>query len=206
MGAAMMGAACALGSGPVSRVQRVSVAAEERERADRMPSAHRATSFLRGRLLVRRLLADLLEVEPTTIRIVSVNGRPVVPAYRVGISISHAGDHTLAAARRGGAVGVDVVRRDTDPARVPAGAVPAGARAAVVASGVDAPPELLVWAATEAALKAAGTGLTVSLDALRWAPLPGGCLVDGSSEDAGRWAVALNSWSGLVLATAVPAA
>jgi phosphopantetheinyl transferase len=193
---------CARAEGRLTTPLKRWTTGDERLRADHLPP-RRGAAFLRGRALLRGLVADLVDVDPSDVRLVTHDGRPVAPAFHVGLSVSHTGDVTVAAARHGGRIGVDIIALDTAPGRIPAAARRAEARDAVSASGLDVHPDLLVWGATEAVLKGAGCGLTVPLDALRWDAH--GSVVTVEGPDFGRWFVDLTRGANLAVALAVAA-
>lgn len=139
--------------------------AHERHRAATMP-AHRRGEFVRGRSLLRRLVAAEFDVAPPEVPVaVSPSGSLHLDgwpgSWLAGISLSHCPHWTVAAVYRGGEVGVDV----EDPpdvlddrlvqrclaAEAPAVlAMPLPARAAAF---------VRVWAVQEACVKATGEGI-----------------------------------------------
>ena len=191
---------CARAEGRIPTALKRWTTVDERTRADHL-APRRGSAFLRGRALLRGLVADLVGIEPSDVRLVTHDGRPVAPAFHVGLSVSHTGDTTVAAARHAGRIGVDVIALGTAPGHIPAAACRPEARDAVTAIGLDVHPDLLVWAATEAVLKGAGCGLTVPLDTLRWDAHDSALEVDG--PDVGRWLVDLTCGAGLAVALAV---
>lgn len=116
-----------------------------------------------GRHLMRALVADLAGVDPASVRIVQrcpdcggPHGRPVVmdpPAARsIAVSLAHAGEMHIAAAMRGGRLGVDAEAREARPGRVEALGL------LLASSDGDL---LRRWTQVEAVLKADGRGLRV---------------------------------------------
>lgn len=127
----------------------------ERERHDGTPE-HRRTSFLAGRLILRRLAAELLGIEPASVELVAVcpdcggaHGRPVLTDSTLQLSLSHSRDAVVAAASWDAPVGVDIESLDQSAAAVSA-----------IAS-LTGEASLLRWTRIEAILKADGRGLRV---------------------------------------------
>lgn len=134
-------------------MQRVADAVIGRVRGDRAA----------GLALARALVAELAGVEGEAVSIVQrcpecggPHGRPVVmgpPAARgIAVSVAHAGEQHVAAARRGGRIGVDAEPRDAAPGRAEAVRELLGTRDA---------EHLRRWTRIEAVLKADGRGLRV---------------------------------------------
>lgn len=90
------------------------LSAEERARLDRFRFEADRQRFLCARVMVRRLLAGYLEVDPETLSLaVGVHGKPYLSAHpHLRFSLSHAGDRILVAVSRGAEIGVDVERSD----------------------------------------------------------------------------------------------
>lgn len=121
----------------------------ERTRYDETPSLR----FLAGRLLLRRLVAELTHTTPDTVVITAVcadcggaHGRPETPG--VHVSLSH-GEGVVVAAASGSVVGVDVETRVGRRERLDAIEALTGVR------------DIRSWTRTEAVLKADGRGLRV---------------------------------------------
>jgi 4'-phosphopantetheinyl transferase len=123
----------------------------ERERYEAAPHE----SFLAGRLVLRRLVAELTGIEPATVDLVAVcpdcrgpHGKPTLVGSTLHLSLAHGRDAVVAAASWGAAVGVDLE------------SVPSAA--ALEAIGTLAGEKtLLRWTRVEAILKADGRGLRV---------------------------------------------
>ncbi|ROR66837.1 4'-phosphopantetheinyl transferase family protein [Agrococcus jenensis] len=130
-----------------------------------------------GRALARTLVAELAGVDAASVSIVQrcpdcggPHGRPVVmappEARGVAVSLAHAGARHVAAARRGGRIGVDAELREAAPGRVEA-------LRGLLRRDDELPCDddlLRRWTRIEAVLKADGRGLrvepaTVVLDA-----------------------------------------
>jgi 4'-phosphopantetheinyl transferase len=132
-------------------------------------------SFSTARLLLRALVAELAEVEPSTIRFGYTcahcgeeHGRPVVRApevaARLHVSLSHSGARVVVAATEAGPVGVDVERAAAvDFAGFDAVALTAVERDRIAALDPAERPlaRALTWVRKEALLKATGSGLMV---------------------------------------------
>lgn len=112
-------------------------------------------TFLTGRLLLRRLAAEVTGVEAASVELVAVcldcggpHGRPEVPGSGLHLSLSH-GEAAVVAAASHSRVGVDIECADQSAERLAAIGVVAGE------------PEILRWTRVEAILKADGRGLRV---------------------------------------------
>ena len=136
----------------------------ERRRYETTPTA-RQSGFLAGRLLLRRLVAELTGVEVADVQLTAVcpdcggpHGRPVAPGTGLHLSLTHGADAVVAAASDR-PVGID--------------AEAAIAPAAVLADigSLTGHALLLRWTRTEAILKADGRGLRVD---------PAHVVIDGS--------------------------
>jgi 4'-phosphopantetheinyl transferase len=119
----------------------------------------RADEFLRGRSLLRQLVARVLgpRAAATPLRTTG-RGKPLL-LPGVGVSISHTDDHTAAAVWTGGELGVDVAE---PPEPLHRGLVRrcCGPHAADVLARSDAAHAFSrVWAVQEACVKATGMGL-----------------------------------------------
>ncbi len=127
----------------------------EQQRFARTAPPHQL-SFLGGRLLLRRLAGELLDVRPEDVVIEAVcadcggdHGRPALPGTGLDVSLSHAGGFIVAAAAWHCAVGVDVE-----------GAHPAAARLEAIGE-LTGVASVRHWTRVEAVLKADGRGLRV---------------------------------------------
>jgi 4'-phosphopantetheinyl transferase len=137
------------------------VAPDERETAAGM-GRRRGGEFLRGRVLLRRLAAETLDLPHQWIRVrVAPTGAIELAGYRAGVSISHTASHTAAAVWPAGRVGIDIEQPPADltrrlierccrPWADHVDALPAAERAATFAR---------VWTVQEACVKAVGLGL-----------------------------------------------
>lgn len=129
-------------------------------------------AFLGGRLLLRELAAELLDVEPHEVPL-SVHcidcgqphGRPVLADTRLHVSLSRTAGMVVAAANWDSAVGIDVESAAVAPERLDAVESLTGIRS------------LQHWTRVEAVLKADGRGLRVDPGSVRVRPR-------GSSLDA----------------------
>jgi 4'-phosphopantetheinyl transferase len=147
----------------------------ERRRLAGLGHPELRASFATSRLLLRLLVAELADVQPSTIRFGytcphcgEAHGRPVVrapeAAARFHVSLSHAGARVVVAATEEGPVGVDVERTAAvDFAGFDAVALTAVERDRIA----DLHPadrslaRAMTWVRKEALLKATGTGLMV---------------------------------------------
>jgi phosphopantetheinyl transferase len=134
----------------------------ERRRAAAIRHPDARSRFVAARATLRRLLADVLDVEPTALSITAdPRGRPRVPAGTGwSISLAHTHDAVVVAAGHAVEIGVDIERLDRD--RFP----PVGRWcttaevSACRAAGADARPlAMRLWTGKEALAKAAGVGM-----------------------------------------------
>jgi 4'-phosphopantetheinyl transferase len=112
--------------------------------------------FLTGRMLLRELVAGFTGLPLESITIAAScpdcdrpHARPTIAGGDLHVSLSHAGDRSVAALLEGSAIGVDIEERDASPERL--------AAIREVAGGGD----LRHWTRVEAVLKADGRGLRV---------------------------------------------
>lgn len=117
--------------------------------------AKRRSGFLAGRLLLRRLVAELTGVAPAAVELTATcpdcggdHGKPIAAATGLHLSLTHGLDAVVAAASDR-SVGIDL-ERSTQPPRVLAGIATLTGAASVQR-----------WTRTEAILKADGRGLRV---------------------------------------------
>ncbi|MFF1877835.1 4'-phosphopantetheinyl transferase family protein [Leifsonia sp. NPDC058230] len=161
-------------------------------RVDAPDPLSRASRSAAGHAALSDLVADLAGVESSEVVIESrcpdcggPHGRPVVmaPDAAVGIrvSLAYAGDVVVAAARRGGAIGVDAELRD----RAHTGH---DERRAIQALAPGDGDPLIRWTRIEAVLKADGRGLRVEPGLVRFEQ-QAGRLVAGAPDDPRRYAV-----------------
>lgn len=131
---------------------------EQRSAAGMAP--WRAREFLRGRGLLRGLVADVLAVPPRAVGFrVEPRGRPRLRDDPAGVSVSHTDTHVAAAIWPAGEVGVDVME---PPEELDSRLVRrcCGRFAGQVLSRPDAADCFArVWAVQEACVKAVGLGL-----------------------------------------------
>lgn len=134
---------------------------EELLRASRFRYHSSASTFLRSRSIVRRLLARVLGERPATIGIQrGPHGKPVLSEHPdLHVSWSRTGRTLLVGIGHGVPVGVDVerVRPVASATRVLESVYPM----AIALGGMDDDPEgfLSAWTLLEAAVKATGRGL-----------------------------------------------
>ncbi|TWT10292.1 4'-phosphopantetheinyl transferase superfamily protein [Reyranella sp. CPCC 100927] len=143
----------------------------ERGRAERLAQAEDRVRFVRGRAMVRRILAAYEGIEARTITFTAGEyGKPALSAAgAVQCSWSHAGSVWLLAVARSGAVGIDVERVDADFAwRGPAEIAFHPHERQFVERSVDGCNGRFyaVWTRKEALLKGLGTGLHDDMAAL----------------------------------------
>ena len=140
------------------------ISGDELHRYETTTPAKRS-SFLAGRLLLRRLVAELTGIAPADVELTATcpdcggsHGRPVAPGTGLHLSLTHGADAVVAAASDR-AVGIDLES--------------AIAPAAVLADieSLTGHAALLSWTRTEAILKADGRGLRVD---------PAHVVIDGS--------------------------
>jgi len=161
-------------------------------------SAERAQRFLTGRSLLACVIGELtdepdLELTATCERCGAEHGRPRLVHAAVAVSVSYAGDMVAVAAvdlARAGAVGVDIERMPHDGVH---GRLSELAPLFAPAS----PPDIAGWTLLEAALKADGRGVTVSLEHVEVGPA-------GSGSLPGAGAVRLPGRSDIVDAALLP--
>jgi 4'-phosphopantetheinyl transferase len=145
----------------------------EAHQAARMTASDRRAAFVRGRQLLRFLLAELLRCRPEDVPLqVLPSGKPVLGPDDGGalpqISLTHTGPWVACAISRAGAVGIDLERSDrlVDHEAITRRYFAAEERAALEALEPDARHEAFfrVWARKEALVKATGDGLSGTLD------------------------------------------
>lgn len=143
---------------------------EERERATRLLSERDRIRWIRSRSLLRRLLADYLEVEPDSVEIgPGRNGKPeIADAGGLEFNLSHSGGAVLVGFTVDNPIGVDIerVRTVREPLataeRVLGPTVTERLRSV---SAADLDREFLrEWVRYEAALKCRGGGLGGTVD------------------------------------------
>lgn len=100
------------GSGARDRL----LSSEERRRARRIHSSAARGRFVTGRLLLRRLVAEVLDLRPDEVELVTEEGRVRLPAPTpLSVSVSHTPDLVVAVVSTAPAVGIDVERADRAP-------------------------------------------------------------------------------------------
>ena len=131
------------------------ISSQERARYDDSPPVRRET-FLAGRLVLRRLAAELTGLAPAEVDLVAVcpdcggpHGKPVIPGSGLHLSLSHSSDAVVAAASWDARVGVDLETGEHS------------ARAIAAIGAITGDPTLASWTRVEATLKADGRGLRV---------------------------------------------
>jgi 4'-phosphopantetheinyl transferase len=154
---------------------------QERERAERFPSASRGRLWARSRGVLRKLLGDYLRCDPLALRFeIQARGRPVLvedsaeatervrsdrprPVAGLWFNLSHSAGTALYAFSAEGPVGVDVElpRRELDAVALAARAFgPAQARRLAALDPASAQREFRrAWVRHEAVLKCRGLGL-----------------------------------------------
>jgi len=145
--------------------------AAERVRAERLVHAEDRTGFVRGRAMVRRILAAYEGIEASAIAFTAGEyGKPVLlAAGSVHCSWSHAGPVWLLAIASGGAVGIDIERVDADfewhgPADI--AFHPHERRFVEQSADGRSGRFYALWTRKEALLKGLGTGLHDDMAAL----------------------------------------
>ncbi|HWH97717.1 MAG TPA: 4-phosphopantetheinyl transferase [Pseudolysinimonas sp.] len=127
----------------------------ERRRLDGLAGVQRQ-QFLAGRLLLRRLVAEMTGEAPADVEVTAVcpdcdieHGKPLAGAPGLHVSLSHTADLVVAAASWDGAIGVDVEARQLTATLLRA------------IGSVAGEASLEHWTRVEAILKADGRGLRV---------------------------------------------
>lgn len=146
------------------------VSPAEAARARRMRAQRRRREFLVCRGALRRILADLLGIDPRTVPVIEgAHGKPRLEAAGrtpVGFNVSHSGDRFVVAVAMGMEPGVDVER--IRPRRSVEGLSRRFFSPAERAEVASAPDPLdafyRVWTRKEAVIKADGRGVGIGLD------------------------------------------
>jgi 4'-phosphopantetheinyl transferase len=138
----------------------------ERERAARLRIASVRERWVAAHVLTRRALADYVGASPASLAFTSGgSGKPALVGYGgVEFSLSHSGGRVLLAATRSGPVGVDIemVHPISNLTRLARRWFTAAAadRIAVLPREEQLAAFFRHWVVTEAAVKAAGSGLS----------------------------------------------
>lgn len=139
----------------------------ERDRYVSTPDALR-DSFLAGRLLLRRLAAELTGLEPESVDLVAVcpdcggpHGRPVIPGSNLHLSLTRNEDAVVAAASWDAPIGIDLERAQQPP------------QVLAAIGALSGEESVLRWTRIEAILKADGRGLRVDPAHVRLATVDG---------------------------------
>jgi 4'-phosphopantetheinyl transferase len=185
---------------------------EERVRAGRLVERRQHMRFIQFRAFARHVLGGYLGVPAAEVALaVGPNGKPLIerrardPALH--FNISHAGDWCLLAARRGGAVGVDIEQvRDIPDVLAIARRFFTRSEAELLAhldGGARRDAFFALWTHKEAAVKALGESLADNLDRLEFALDPTGhARLDSSAATrpalAGLWVRRLDAPAGHV--------
>ncbi len=135
------------------------ISTAEFERFEGTP-AHQRDSFLAGRLVLRRLAAELTGLEPAEVPLSATcpdcggpHGRPVLVDSDLHLSLSHRNDAVVAAASWGQPVGVDVES-------------PGSTDSLSAIAALTGEASIQRWMRIEAVLKADGRGLRVDPNAV----------------------------------------
>ncbi len=144
---------------------------KERERAGKFRSRGARNRFVTGRVALRQMVGQLIEVAPTDVPIeVSTNGAPSLTgawAAKLWVSVSHTVGLGVVAASNAGAVGIDVesVDRNADWNSITRRYFAEFEQRQVLAGGgvVDRHRAVCTWVLKEAYLKARGTGISRGL-------------------------------------------
>ena len=141
-------------AGDARRAALAALSPLERARYDSAVAGRDA--FLAGRLVLRSLAGELLDLPPAAVDLVAVcpdcggpHGRPAIPGSALRLSLSRGAGVVVAAASWGAEVGVDVEPIDVSPERLAA------------IGSVTGEASVLHWTRVEAVLKADGRGLRV---------------------------------------------
>jgi 4'-phosphopantetheinyl transferase len=143
---------------------------DERDRADGFALVKPRQTFVAGRVALRSLLGEYLQLPPEQVPIVlESNGKPRLVGGDVRFNLAHSGNLALVAVTRGCEIGVDVelVRPIDHAHEIAARNFHAAEQAAIrVATAAELPAIFMrLWTRKEAVLKALGTGLGYPLDA-----------------------------------------
>jgi len=171
------------------------LSAEERERAERAATPAVRRRFVRGRELLRSILASYTGSAPRDLVLGRTpDGKPFVEGRPgdVRFNLTHTGDVWAVAVAAGREVGIDVERADR---RVDVSAVSRRLFARTEAEAIAALPEgnrrtafFRCWTAREAVVKACGTGMMVPrVDFLVDAPPAGPLAVRPAGADPFPW-------------------
>jgi 4'-phosphopantetheinyl transferase len=147
----------------------VLLSTDERTRAQRFRFERDARRFVAARGAIRAILAEYLEMAPTSFAFTyAERGKPALAGGELEFNVSHSGEIAMIAVYRGGRVGVDVEAmrplHDLDALAVRSFAP---LELAVLRSLPSAERELAFyrcWTRKEAFIKATGEGLTRALD------------------------------------------
>lgn len=144
------------------------LSADERARAARFHFEQDRRRFISGRAHLRRLLGEILDSSPESIRFgIGEHGKPYLPSGGIAFSFSRSGGHRLTAVAADGEVGIDLERVDPIPelAEVVRQNFSESERAAVCScNGAERLAAFYeVWTRKEAVVKALGMGLTAPL-------------------------------------------
>lgn len=199
--------------------QLMGLAAEERDRAARLPSPLDRNRFIAAHSALRAILGRYLEIPPAAITFgydrfgkPTIQDPPQAGPTALSFNLSHSHQVALVAVCLGHAIGVDVER--VRPELAESGIAERFFAAQEVASLRALPPAMQVeaffncWTRKEAFLKARGAGLTRRLDGFTVTLVPGEppalLSVDDDPALAGRWHLeALTPWPGYAGALAV---
>jgi 4'-phosphopantetheinyl transferase len=144
--------------------------ASERRRAHNMRSAAARTRFVRARVALRRLVADVTRVDISTVQIETTPlGCPWLPRQPdIHVSVSHTTDLAVVAVANS-PVGIDVERLDRERLPPPQAWMTASEQQTIDALDATERPRALIrlWTTKEAAAKALGLGLLAPLKAVR---------------------------------------
>lgn len=162
---------------------------QEVARARRYRRAGDAQRFVRGRSLLRQLLAERLGVAPARLRFAAgPHGKPVLPGTSWHFSVSHSGNVALVALSPRHVLGVDVelCRDGPQEPELEALSLTSDERVRLAAAepGKRLTDFYRHWVAKEAVLKALGWGIASALQRVRVQPLRDGFVdvrVDGAA-------------------------
>jgi phosphopantetheinyl transferase len=177
---------------------------DEVSRFDRISHPARASRFLLGRIMLRRVLGNYLDTDPTTLTFRhNANGKPELghtAPPNFGFNLSHSMSETVVAVASAQAVGVDLesIERADAAIRISQRFFSPMERQHLGTSGVDRPAHaLMFWVIKECIAKANGSTVWEGLD---FGPLSikGQKIIFPTSREPGatKWSLACGTHRG----------
>ncbi len=176
---------------------------EEASRAAAFRRTKRREEFVLGRAVARLLLAERMDTEPTSVGLrVAESGAVDVVGNDLHISISHSGDHAVAAAAPR-MLGVDIEGIEARHAGLGRFMLHPQEHDLIESIPLDDErTHILCWTLKEATLKAMRTGLRVSPKKLRLDLDLDAETARVHVEGGGTWTVLFEEWDGYFVALA----